>query len=229
MTEVESLKAQVHECLSGADASGGLDEDRYTRLMSLIDELSQRSPYVAAERPDVVAGSWETLFASFGARHSSGKTVRHAADLQIHSLGKLPKAPIQVLAIIQEIDERGDAYNNVVEFECGEAATPGRLIMRGRFSCATEAPIRYQVGFYRAEAHPRDGASESALREGWASTAPSRWPRSSRHRRSTPTSCSSTRSCASTAAISAASTSSSGATRRRSPCQPDQGAAQRSP
>jgi hypothetical protein len=166
MTEVESLKAQVHECLSGADASGGLDEDRYTRLMSLIDELSQRSPYVAAERPDVVAGSWETLFASFGARHSSGKTVRHAADLQIHSLGKLPKAPIQVLSIIQEIDERGDAYNNVVEFECGEAATPGRLIMRGRFSCATEAPIRYQVGFYRAEAHPRDGASESALREG---------------------------------------------------------------
>lgn len=166
MSEVDSLKAKVHECLASADASGGLDEEHYTRLMTLIDELSQRSPYVAAERPDIVAGSWETLFASFGARHSSGKTVRHAADLQIHSLGKLPKAPIQVLAILQEIDEHGEAYNNVVEFECGEAATPGRLIMRGRFNCAAEAPIRYQVGFYRAEVHPRDGASEAAVRGG---------------------------------------------------------------
>lgn len=166
MTEVDPLKAQVHACLATADTSGGLDEDNYARLMSLIDELSQRSPFVAAERPDVVAGSWDTLFASFGARHSSGRTVRHTADLQIHSLGKLPKAPMQVLSIIQEIDEHGDAYNNVVEFECGEAATPGRLIMRGRFNCAPEVPIRYQVGFYRAEVHPRDGASESALREG---------------------------------------------------------------
>lgn len=163
MSQAEQLKTRLHACLDTADAAGGLDEETFTTLMGLIDELAQVNPYVAAERPDMVAGSWSTLFASFGARHSSGKTVRHAADLKIHSLGQLPSAPMQVLSIVQEIDEHGDAYNNVVDFECGEEDTPGRLIVRGRFSCDPAAPIRYQVGFYRAEVLPRDGATQATL------------------------------------------------------------------
>lgn len=166
MTDVATLKAQIHDCLDTADDNGGLDEPHYEKLTGLIDELSQHSPYVAHSRPDMVAGSWATLFASFGARHSSGKTVRHAADLQIHSLGKLPKAPMQVVSIVQEIDEQGEAYNNVVDFECGPDNTPGRLIVRGRFSCDQDAPIRYQVRFYRAEIHGRDGSTEEAVRSG---------------------------------------------------------------
>ncbi len=166
MTDTETLKADLHACLDTADGSGGLDEPHYEKLMALIDALAAQNRHIARDRPEMVAGSWATLFASFGARHSSGKTVRHAADLQIHSLGKLPKAPMQVLSIIQEIDEQGEAYNNVVDFECGPDNTPGRLIVRGRFSCAEDAPIRYQVRFYRAEVQPRDGSTEDALRTG---------------------------------------------------------------
>lgn len=166
MSHTDQLKARLHARLDTADEAGGLDEENFTTLMGLIDELAQVNPYVAADRPDIVAGSWSTLFASFGARHSSGKTVRHAADLKIHSLGQLPSAPMQVLAIVQEIDEHGEAYNNVVDFECGEDATPGRLIVRGRFTCDASAPIRYQVGFYRAEVLPREGSTQEALCRG---------------------------------------------------------------
>ncbi|MCC5860514.1 MAG: hypothetical protein JJT93_01220 [Gammaproteobacteria bacterium] len=166
MTDIQTLKADLHACLDTADDNGGLDEPHYEKLMGLIDALAAQNPHIARERPEMVAGSWETLFASFGARHSSGKTVRHAADLQIHSLGKLPKAQMQVLSIIQEIDEQGEAYNNVVDFECGPDNTPGRLIVRGRFSCTEDAPIRYQVRFYRADAQPRDGSTEDSLRAG---------------------------------------------------------------
>ncbi|MCC5867415.1 MAG: hypothetical protein JJU27_02795 [Gammaproteobacteria bacterium] len=163
MSDAQQLKARLHACVDTADEAGGLDEENFTTLMGLINDLAQVNPYVAAERPDIVAGSWSTLFASFGARHSSGKTVRHAADLKIHSLGQLPSAAMQVLSIVQEIDEQGEAYNNVVDFECGEDDTPGRLIVRGRFSCEATAPIRYQVGFYRAEVLPRDGATQATL------------------------------------------------------------------
>ena len=166
MGHADELKVRLHACLDTADEAGGLDEENFTALMSLIDELAQVSPYVAAERPDIVAGSWSTLFASFGARHSSGKTVRHTADLKIHSLGQLASAPMQVISIVQEIDEKGDAYNNVVDFECGEHGTPGRLVVRGRFTCDASAPIRYQVGFYRAEVLPRDGSTQSQLCDG---------------------------------------------------------------
>jgi len=165
------LKSRLHACLESADAAGGLDETNYETLTALIEALSAQRPYEALQRPDLVAGSWSTLFASFGARHSSGKTVRHAADLQIHSLGKLPKAQMQVLSIVQEVDERGEAYNNVVDFECGDEAVPGRLIMRGRFNCTDAAPIRYHVGFYRAEVQPRDGSTEAAVRAGLGLTA----------------------------------------------------------
>jgi hypothetical protein len=165
MTDRTELKQAITECIEGASAEGELSASEFERLQGLIEAIEAQAPYAAAERPDLIAGNWQTAFASFGAKHSAGKARAHASNLAIQSFNHLPSAPINVTDIRQEIDPPSGAYSNVILFEAGASGTEGLLIIHGAYKIDEDQPQRFHVAFDRAELRPAGSASLETLRQ----------------------------------------------------------------
>lgn len=164
MTERLELKRDILACLAGAGADGELNADEFQRLQDLIEQIEVEAPYVPSERQDLIAGNWQTAFASFGAKHSAGKSRAHASNLAIQSFNHLPPAEIQVTDIRQEIDPGTGIYSNVILFT-SEGGTEGQLIIRGTYKIDAERPQRFHISFDRAELRPGGSASAAALKQ----------------------------------------------------------------
>jgi hypothetical protein len=162
MADSESLKRQIRDCISSASPEGELASQDFERLQQLVEQIAAHSTYVPAERQDIVAGNWQTAFASFGAKHSAGKSRAHESNLAIQSFNHLPSAPIRVTDIRQEIDHSSRTYSNVILFTPPNGGTEAAMILHGRYAIDPELPHRFHVAFERAELRALDGSGNVA-------------------------------------------------------------------
>ena len=83
---IEAKKAQVLELIDAAGTDGSYDEEQFDRLMEALKELCELTPTPRPlDEQEFVAGPWRTLFASFGPRHTAGKTLVHDTLLSYQS------------------------------------------------------------------------------------------------------------------------------------------------
>lgn len=166
MSQRQQLKQRLLDFLAQQDPTVLIEEADKHALKAMIDELV---PFTAVpdpiKQPEKAAGVWDSLFASFGAKHSDEKPVQHTSNLAFQSFGNLPMAIIQVTEINQEISVDGQAYNNVI-FVGNEAGTAkAAVLMKGRYDEDPDNPQRYSVAFYNVSLQAVDNLSDDELRE----------------------------------------------------------------
>jgi hypothetical protein len=150
--------------LADSGRAHALDDDALARLQTVVGSLEADAPYVAGNRQDIVQGSWQTQFASFGVKHSAGKNQEHESDLALQSFNRFPKIPIKVSNLIQEIDSTTKAYNNVVTITPMDGTATATLIIHGRYLVDEADLKKFHVDFYQANICLNNGMSESDVR-----------------------------------------------------------------
>lgn len=163
MSDQDELKRRVLDCVGRASAQGELAPEDLEELHRLVDGIAGHSPYVPGERQDILAGNWQTAFASFGAKHSAGKARVQDSDLAVQSFNHLPSAPIRVTDILQEIDPPTAGYSNVIRFSAPDGSAGGVLIIHGAYEVDSARPERFHIAFGRAELRPTGAASLDML------------------------------------------------------------------
>jgi hypothetical protein len=157
----EALKHDLLSLLAAFDAGNSDGSD----IVGMIEALASLSPI-----PDpnnhlpAVAGGWTTLYASFGAGRSKGRSHHDDSTLGLQTFKAFPDTPIRVKEIIQEIGLATNAYNNVVRFETVDGACPGVIIIHGDYEPDAEDARRFRVVFHGAEIRGADGSDDAALR-----------------------------------------------------------------
>jgi len=135
------------------------------RILGMIETLSPLSPI-----PDPnnhlasMAGSWTSVFASFGFGRAKGKMRHDDSTLGIQTFKAFPETPIHVIDIIQEIGVTPNAYNNVIIFEPMDRSCRGLIVIHGNYEPDTENSKRFAVVFHAAELRAMNGVDEGALR-----------------------------------------------------------------
>ena len=159
-------KAEVLALIDGAGTDGSYDEEQFDRLMAALEELCAMTPTPCPlDDQEFVAGPWRTLFASFGPRHTAGKTLVHDTLLSYQSFNKFPKVPVRVLQLEQEIHAGTYEYNNIAYLENADGSARASTITRGTYKDTDENRQRYLVSFHRVELVSDDGRDDAALRE----------------------------------------------------------------
>jgi hypothetical protein len=172
MDDRSRARAALLAHLDTASPDGGLSEPGFARLGELVAELSALTAYPRpAERPQVLAGRWVTVFAHFGARHSAGKPRVHESNLKIHSFNKFPELPISVLALHQEVAADGSRYDNVVSIAAPGGRCCAEVITHGRWVVDAHNPQRLNIEFDRVELRPTGAGGAAAVRAALAAPA----------------------------------------------------------
>lgn len=166
MSQRQQLKQRVLDFLAEQDPAVLIEETDKHALKAMIDELV---PFTAVpepiKQPHKAAGVWDSLFASFGAKHSDEKPVQHTSNLAFQSFGNLPMATVHVTGVNQEISVEDQAYNNVI-FVANETRTANAVVlMKGRYSEDPDNPQRYPVSFYNVSLQATDNRTDDELRE----------------------------------------------------------------
>lgn len=166
MNQRQQLKQRVIDFLAVQDPTVLIDEaDKHT-LKEMIDELV---PFTAVpdpiKQPHKAAGVWDSLFASFGAKHSDEKPVQHTSNLAFQSFGNLPMTTIHVTEINQEISAESQAYNNVIFVQNETRTANATILMKGRYSEDPDNTQRYPVAFYNVSLRATEDQSTEQLRE----------------------------------------------------------------
>lgn len=164
--DLEARKAQVLKLVDAAGTDGSYDDAQFDALMEALKELCQMTP---TPRPlddqAFVASPWRTVFASFGPRHTAGKTLVHETLLSFQSFNKFPKVPVKVIQLEQEIHAETKEYNNIAYLTTLDGKHRASVITRGRYGEECENRQRYEVTFHRVELVSDDGLDDAALRE----------------------------------------------------------------
>jgi len=161
----EALKDELLS-LVAAFKSGTSTFPDFPEIVNVIDTLKPLSPI-----PDPlnhlpsVAGSWTSLYASFGVGHSKGKSHQDDSTLGLQTFKAFPDIPIRVNDIVQEIGIDPNTYNNVVFFETMTGSCRGIIIIHGTYAPDVEDAKRFRVVFSGAEIRGLDGVDDAALRQ----------------------------------------------------------------
>lgn len=162
---VEEQKAEVLRLIDAAGTDGSFEEEHFDALMAALDTLCAMTPTPnPLDAQEFVASPWRTLFASFGPRHTAGKTLVHDTLLSFQSFNKFPKVPVKVLTLEQEIHAGTREYNNIAYLSNAAGDARASVITRGRYSDASENRQRYEVTFEKVELVSDDGLDDDALR-----------------------------------------------------------------
>lgn len=165
-TALAAKKAEVLALIDAAGTDGSFEEEAFDSLMKALEELCAMTPTPRPlDQQEFVAGPWRTLFASFGPRHTAGKTLVHDTLLSYQSFNKFPKVPVRVLQLEQEIHAGTHEYNNIAYLENTAGDARASVITRGTYNDSSENRQRYGVSFHRVELLSDDGRDEAALRE----------------------------------------------------------------
>jgi hypothetical protein len=166
ISELSEKKAQVLALIDAAGTDGSYDESQFDALMEALKELCAMTPTPSPlDDQAFVASPWRTLFASFGPRHTAGKTLMHDTLLSYQSFNKFPKVPVRVIALEQEIHAGTHEYNNISYLTNSAGDAKASVIVRGVYSDSSENRQRYDVNFHRVELVSDDGLDDDALRK----------------------------------------------------------------
>ncbi len=161
---LESVKRDLLSLVEAFNAGQSGPPD-YAEVVALVDTISPLSPI-----PDPnnhlasVAGSWISLYASFGMGHSKGKSHHDDSSLALQTFKAFPDIPIHVSDIVQEIGLDSKAYNNVVFFKTTTDGCEGLIIIHGDYACDPDDVRRFRVVFHGAEIRGAEGVSDQDLR-----------------------------------------------------------------
>ncbi len=175
MPQTEQLKTDLIAAINRAEPDGRYSEAHLDAVHALVNRLLPLTPLPRpADREDYVTGAWGTRFAQFGAKHTAGKPVIHETDFRILSFANLPKQPLRLLDLEQEIHHASKDYNNVHLIETLDSSFRATLIVFGRYRLDAENPQRYHVDFYKVAVRAPHGVSDAALRSafGFATDQP---------------------------------------------------------
>jgi hypothetical protein len=137
----------------------------YAQVVALVDAISPLSPIPEPNHHLAsVAGSWVSIYASFGTGHSKGRSHHDDSSLALQTFKAFPDVPIHVSDILQEIGLESNAYNNVVLFKTTTDGLDGLIIIHGRYECDPDNVKRFRVVFDSAEVRGAEGVSEGDLR-----------------------------------------------------------------
>lgn len=165
-TNLEAMKANVRALIDDADGEGRYSDEQFDALMLAIRELAAATPLPdPLDHQEKVASPWRTLFASFGPKHTAGKSLEHDTLMSFQSFNKFPKVPIRVTGLEQEIHAVTKEYNNIAYIRNPAGDAEAMLITRGSYSDGSENRQRYEVVFHRVELLSTDGRDEAALRQ----------------------------------------------------------------
>lgn len=143
---------------AGFDA-GGEDVERIKTLAAALEAVNPTPE--PARAAGLLGGRWRLLYSSFG--------LQRETTLARLAFNRLPKTPITVTELFQEVDAASGLYDNVVDF--GSASGAGRAVVLGRFE-----PVdvkRLDVEFFGARVDPVRGSTvEAALAEGLGDKLP---------------------------------------------------------
>lgn len=113
-----ALKAELAGIAAATEAgfdAGGAEVDSIKRLAAALEA---GNPTAAPARADaLLKGRWRLLYSSFG--------LQRDATLARLSFNTLPKTPVRVTDLWQEVDPATGLYDNVVDHEAGVVVTLG--------------------------------------------------------------------------------------------------------
>jgi len=165
MHSVETLKADLIAAIDRANPDGSYSDEAVDGVHAAIDRLLPHTPLPRPIDDEAkVAAPWATLFAQFGPKHSAGKPVAHETTFATLSFNTLPKLPLRLLELAQEIHHESKDYNNVHIIEPLEGGLRAHLTVYGRYRIEPDHPQRYIVEFYKAAVAGLDGAGEDDVR-----------------------------------------------------------------
>jgi hypothetical protein len=164
MTESAQMKANLLAFLGQHGRTTSLNEDDYAKLNVMIADLEAITPRIAGEVEEVVEGSWQTEFASFGIKHSMGKNQEHDSDLALQSFNRMPKVPVRVSNLIQEIDQATKAYNNVVTLTPPGGDLKANLVVSGTYRIDETDRKKFHINFYKVGFLMPEGCDAADLR-----------------------------------------------------------------
>lgn len=112
----QELAALAAETDVGFDA-GGAAVDEIKRLAAALEAAN---PTAVPSRADsLLMGRWRLLYSSFG--------LQRDATLSRLSFNTLPKTPVHVTDLWQEVDPATGLYDNIVDHDQGSVVTIGRF------------------------------------------------------------------------------------------------------
>jgi len=130
----------------GFEAGG----DAIERIKALAAALEAANPTAVTTRADnLLHGRWELLYSSFG--------LQRDATLARLAFNQLPKTPVRVERLWQEVDPASGLYDNVIDFTAADG--PGINVTLGRFTA--DGDQRLGVEFFASSVVPA-GDSEVA-------------------------------------------------------------------
>lgn len=120
MADTAALKAELAALGAATDTGFAAGGEAVERIQALATALEARNPTPSpASANALLAGRWRLLYSSFGLE-------RHTTLARL-SFNALPKTPIRVTGLWQEVDPQAGGYDNVVDHEQGSVVTVGRF------------------------------------------------------------------------------------------------------
>lgn len=118
MADVTALKRELAALGAATEAGFEAGGEAVERIKALAAELEAANPTPnPAAAADLMRGRWRLLYSSFG--------LHRDTTLSRLSFNLLPKTPIRVTEIFQEVDPATGLYDNAVGYEGGMQVTLG--------------------------------------------------------------------------------------------------------
>jgi PAP_fibrillin len=129
MTSAAGIKAELAALGAATELGFEAGGDAVERIKTLAAALEALNPTPApASAAHLLHGRWRLLYSSFG--------LHRDATLGRISFNLLPKTPIHVERLWQEVDPATGLYDNIVDYTADGA--PGAQVMLGKFTPASE-------------------------------------------------------------------------------------------
>jgi hypothetical protein len=129
-----TIKAELAEVAQATEAGFAAGGEQIERIKALAAALESANPTPDSARADALLfGRWELLYSSFG--------LERETTLSRLSFNALPKTPVRVGSIWQEVDPASGLYDNIVDHD------DGSLVTLGQFKPSPENPVRLDIVF----------------------------------------------------------------------------------
>jgi hypothetical protein len=141
-----AIKAELARNAAATDVGFDAGGDAVNMIARLAGELEAVNPtQMPARAAELLKGRWLLLYSSFG--------LQRDATLARLSFNNLPKTPVRITDVWQEVDPATGLYDNIVDHETGSVVT------LGHFTPASD--LRLDVIFTGVIAHGTGAARAS--------------------------------------------------------------------